>query len=131
MVRAIQLAVVHCSIFFSFLLPALCQWEPPASPPFTPSYYTSRLEDARAIYLTPENFPVKGDGIADDSQALQQAINTVQEKTNQGILFIPSGRYRITRTIYIWPGIRLIGFGAARPTFALAASTPGFQRGPA
>ena len=131
MVRAIQLAVVHCSIFFSFLLPALCQLEPPASPPFTPSYYTSRLEDARAIYLTPENFPVKGDGIADDSQALQQAINTVQEKTNQGILFIPSGRYRITRTIYIWPGIRLIGFGAARPTFALAASTPGFQRGPA
>ena len=79
------------------------------------SYYPARLNDAKALYLTQENFAVKGDGIADDSAALQQAINQIQEKTNQGILFIPSGRYRLTRTIYIWPGIRLIGFGATRP----------------
>src|ERR1700734_1841782 len=95
------------------------------------SYYPARLDDPKAIYLTQESFAVKGDGIADDSAVLQQAINTVQDKTNQGILFIPSGRYRLTRTIYIWPGIRLIGFGSARPTFVLNANTPGFQRGPA
>src|ERR1700684_4129343 len=100
-------------------------------PLFASSYYSARLDDPRAIYLTAENFPVKGDGVADDSAALQQAINTVQGKTNQGILFIPAGRYRLTRTIYIWPGIRLIGFGSARPTFMLNANTPGFQRGPA
>ncbi len=99
-------------------------------PLFATSYYPGRLNDARAIYLTPDNFPVKGDGIADDSAVLQQAINKVQEKTNQGILFVPAGRYRLTRTIYIWPGIRLIGFGTARPTFVLAAGTPGFQHGP-
>ena len=99
-------------------------------PVFASSYYPARLDDPRAIYLTAENFPVKGDGIADDSTALQQAINTVQEKTNQGILFIPTGRYRLTKTIYVWPGIRLIGFGTARPAFVLAASTPGFQKGP-
>ena len=63
---------------------------------------------------------MKGDGIADDSSALQQAINKVQEKTNQGILFVPAGRYRLTKTIYIWPGIRLIGFGTTRPAFVLA-----------
>jgi len=74
---------------------------------------------------------VKGDGVADDSAALQKAINTVQEKTNQGILFVPAGRYRLTKTIYIWPGIRLIGFGNARPRFVLAANTAGFQQGPA
>src|ERR1700689_2305703 len=102
-----------------------------AVPLFAASYYPARLDDPKAIYLTPDNFPVKADGIADDSAALQQAINTVQEKTNQGILFVPAGRYRLTRTIYIWPGIRLIGFGAARPAFVLAANTPGFQRGPA
>jgi Pectate lyase superfamily protein/SMP-30/Gluconolactonase/LRE-like region len=101
------------------------------SPLFAASYYPSRLEDVRAIYLTPDKFPVKGDGTADDSQALQQAIDTVQEKTNQGILFIPTGHYRITHTIYIWPGIRLIGYGVARPTFALPSNTPGFQQGPA
>ena len=74
------------------------------------SYYPARLDDPKAIYLTQENFAVKGDGIADDSAVLQQAINQIQEKTNQGILFVPAGRYRLTRTIYIWPGIRLIGY---------------------
>jgi hypothetical protein len=100
-------------------------------PMFASSYYPSRPEDARAVYLTSADFPVKGDGIADDSAALQQAIDRVQEKTNQGLLFIPAGRYRISRTIYIWPGIRLIGYGPTRPVFVLAANTPGFQHDPA
>ncbi|MGA8232008.1 MAG: glycosyl hydrolase family 28-related protein [Candidatus Acidiferrales bacterium] len=95
------------------------------------SYYPARLDDAKAIYLTPTEFPVKANGIADDSDAVQQAINKVRETSNQGILFIPAGRYRLTKTIYIWPGIRLIGFGYSRPTFVLATSTPGFQHGPA
>jgi sugar lactone lactonase YvrE len=100
------------------------------SPLFATSYYAARLDDPKAIYLTPDNFAVKGDGIADDSAVLQAAIDKVQEKTNQGILFIPSGRYRVTKTIYIWPGIRLIGFGATRPLLVLAANTAGFQHGP-
>src|SRR6202021_1679438 len=95
------------------------------------SYYPTRPNDAKAVYMSPDNFPPKGDGIADDSAVLQQAINKVRETTNQGILFVPTGRYRLTRTIYIWPGIRLIGFGTVRPTFVLAANTPGFQQGPA
>jgi sugar lactone lactonase YvrE len=95
------------------------------------SYYRARLDDPKAIYLTRENFPVHGDGIADDTDALQQAIDTVQETTNQGILFVPSGRYRLSKTVYIWPGIRLIGFGETRPVFVLGADTPGFQQGPA
>src|ERR1700684_304950 len=101
-----------------------------ANPLFAASNYTARLDDAKAVYLTPDSFQVKGDGVTDDSAGLQAAIDKVQEKTNQGILFVPSGRYRVTRTIYIWPGIRLIGFGATRPTLVLAASTPGYQHGP-
>lgn len=100
-------------------------------PSFASSHYPARLDDAKAVYLTPDHFPVKGDGVADDSAALQQAIDKVQENTNQGILFVPSGRYRLTKTIYIWPGIRLIGFGLTRPVFLLSADTPGFQQGPA
>jgi len=100
-------------------------------PLFAVSYYPARLDDPRAVYLTPDNFHVKGDGIADDTAALQQAINRVQEKTNLGILFIPSGRYRLTKTIYVWPGIRLIGFGDTRPALVLAPNTPAFQQGPA
>jgi Pectate lyase superfamily protein/SMP-30/Gluconolactonase/LRE-like region len=42
---------------------------------------------------------------------------------------VPSGRYRVTRTIYVWPGVRVFGFGATRPVFVLAQNTPGFQKG--
>ena len=94
------------------------------------SYYSSRIEDAKAVYLTSDHFAVRGDGVADDSDAIQQAIDKVQETTTQGILFIPAGRYRLTKTIYIWPGIRLIGYGATRPVFYLGPRTPGFQREP-
>src|SRR5215469_13085931 len=98
---------------------------------FASSEYTLRPDDPKAVYLTPDRFPVRGDGIADDSAAMQQAINRVQETTNQGILFLPAGRYRITRTIYIWPSIRVIGYGKTRPVLVLAPNTPGFQNAPA
>src|SRR6202043_3627312 len=95
------------------------------------SYYPARIDDAKAGYLTGDSFPVRGDGIADDTDAIQQAINKVQETTNQGILFVPTGRYRLTKTIYIWPGIRVIGFGTPRHVFVLPVNTPSFQQGPA
>jgi hypothetical protein len=95
------------------------------------SFYPLRLADARAVYLTPDRFPVHANGAADDSAAIQEAINRVQETTGRGIVFIPSGRYLITRTIFVWPGIRLIGYGSKRPVFILADNTPGFQKGPA
>ena len=31
------------------------------------SFYPNRLDDPGAVYLTPESFPVQGDGVADDS----------------------------------------------------------------
>ena len=95
------------------------------------SRYPLKLDDSQAVYLTPDRFPVHADGKSDDSAAIQQAIDRVQETTGQGILFIPPGRYRLTRTLFLWPGIRLIGYGATRPVFLLADDTPGFQNGPA
>lgn len=97
---------------------------------FGNSYYSARLDDPKAVYLSPDRFSVKADGVADDSNAIQDAITKVHESTNQGIVFVPAGRYRITKTIYIWPGIRLIGYGTTRPMFVLAPNTPGFQNGP-
>ena len=44
-------------------------------------------------------------------------------------MFLPAGRYKITRTLYVWPGVRLFGVGRTRPVFVLAPATPGFQRG--
>jgi sugar lactone lactonase YvrE len=98
-----------------------------AAPAPGSSYYPLRLDDPRAVYLVPESFPVHGDGVADDTAALQQAIDHVEETTKQGIVFVPEGRYRLTSTVYVWPGIRLTGYGARRPVLVLGASTPGYQ----
>jgi sugar lactone lactonase YvrE len=93
------------------------------------SYYPVRLEDKRAVYLTKDDFPVKGNGSSDDSAAIQAAIDKAEAAHGEGIVFIPEGRYRITRTIYVWPGVRIIGYGANRPVFVLADNTPGYQHG--
>ena len=91
------------------------------------SYYPARLDDPAAVYLTKDNFPVHADGIADDSAAIQAAIDKVEDEHGEGILFVPEGKYRITRTIYVWPSVRIIGYGATRPEFLLADNTPGYQ----
>jgi hypothetical protein len=94
-----------------------------------PSVFTERPEDPAAVYVTPESFAVKADGIADDTAGLQAAIDRVQETTRRGIVFIPSGRYRLTAALYVWSGIRLIGYGATRPVLVLGENTPGYQEG--
>lgn len=98
---------------------------------FATSYYPQRLEDAKAVYLTPATFSVRGDGKADDTEAIQQAIDQEEKTNREGIVFIPSGSYRLTKTIYVWPGIRLIGYGPTRPVLLVAPNTPFFQNSPA
>ncbi len=93
------------------------------------SAYPVRLDDPSAIYLTSDQFHVGGDGKTDDSAAIQAAIDKVQETKGEGIVFVPQGRYRITRTIYLWPGVRLIGYGPQRPVFVLGENTPGYNDG--
>src|ERR1017187_9706614 len=98
-----------------------------SSPALTTSVFTTRLDDPKAVYLTAQEFGVHGDGQADASGAIQAAIDKAGSIAREGIVFVPSGRYRLTRTVYIWPGVRVVGYGAARPVFVLADNTPGFQ----
>ncbi len=93
------------------------------------SVFTTRPDDPAAVYLSAPQFGAHGDGAADDSAAIQSAIDKADGPERAGIVFIPSGQYRIKRTIYVWPGVRVIGYGATRPVFVLAANTPGFQTG--
>lgn len=51
----------------SFIWLCSCAW--------AGSVFTSRLDDPRAVYLAPHVLGVAGDGIADDSAALQAAID--------------------------------------------------------
>lgn len=93
------------------------------------SVFLSRPADPQAGYLERGSFGAVADGKADDTAAIQAAIDKVQETTEQGIVFVAEGRYRISHTIHLWSGIRLIGYGAHRPVFVLGPSTPGFQQG--
>jgi len=93
------------------------------------SVYPLRPNDPHAVYLTSQEFGARADGITDDADALQHAIDRVQETTHHGVVFIPEGRYRLGKTVHVWAGIRLIGFGAKRPVFILGRGTPGFQKG--
>jgi len=91
------------------------------------SVFTVKPDDPKAVYV--QELGAKGDGKADDSAALQAAIDKVATTRLGGTVFIPSGRYRLSRTIYVWDAVRLIGYGATRPVFVLADNTPGFQSG--
>jgi len=86
------------------------------------SVYMEKPNDADAFY-----FPVS-DGKADVSEALQNAINEVHKKSNFGIVFLPQGTYKISRTLYIPRAVRVIGYGAKRPLVVLAKNSPGFQQ---
>lgn len=82
------------------------------------SYYPLPPADARAVQA-----------VGSDGGALQAAIDRVAETSGEGIVLLPEGRYRITRTVYVWPGIRVIGYGKKRPVLVLDDRTPGFQEG--
>jgi sugar lactone lactonase YvrE len=113
-----------CSTTTIAILAAAC-----VGPLLADSYYPLRPEDPRAVYLTKDRFEVHADGIGDDANAVQQAIDRVQETTRIGVVFIPEGRYRLGKTVYVWAGIRMIGYGPKRPVFVLGKNTPGFQEG--
>ncbi len=93
------------------------------------SVFTTRLDDPAAVYLGPRDFGAVGDGVADDTAGLQAAIDKAATSPNGGILFVAPGRYRLTHTVYVWRGIRVIGYGATRPVLVLGDRTPGYQKG--
>ena len=93
------------------------------------SVYSLRIDDPKAVYFTKDNFAIAADGLGDDASALQAAIDLVEKQSSNGIVFIPEGTYRLGRTVYLWRGIRLIGYGTTRPTFKLGDNTLGYQEG--
>jgi hypothetical protein len=95
-----------------------------AAAPASVSAYQSMPDDPRAVVVR-----AKGDGVADDSDALQQAIDAAANKGAGGVVFLPSGRYRISRSMLIPIAVRVYGVGKTRPVLLLGANTPGFQKG--
>jgi hypothetical protein len=86
------------------------------------SVYQQKPDDKEAVY-----FPAS-DGNKDVSRELQEAINRVKKDFGFGIVFMPEGKYLISKTIYIPRAVRLIGYGQKRPLIVLAKNSPGFQQ---
>lgn len=90
-----------------------------------------------SVYLQQPNEPqaivvkAAGDGRTDDSAAIQQAIDAAATTGDMkgGIVFLPSGRYRVSRTILLRSGVRLFGVGKTRPVIVLGDHAPGFSDG--
>ena len=88
------------------------------------SVYRSMPNDPRAITVQSA-----GDGRSDDSAAIQQAIDEAAKGGRGGLVFLASGRYRISRTIFLRSAVRVFGVGATRPVIVLADNTPGYDAG--
>ena len=92
------------------------------TPIFSQSVYTVKPDDPASITVS-----------GTDGDAIQRAIDQVASSnpSGQGIVFLPEARYTITHTLYVSPGVRILGYGAHRPVLSLPANTPGYQHDPA
>lgn len=66
-----------------------------------------------------------GDGITDDTQALQSAIATAATISGSAAVFLPFGWYRLTDTVRLTPTSTLVGEGLSH--IFLAANSTGFN----
>lgn len=77
------------------------------------SYYTQgkpQFADRPASdFVSARSNGAKGDGVADDTSALQKTIN--KAVNNGKIAFIDAGTYRVTKTLNVLPGSIVIGEG--------------------
>lgn len=85
-----------------------------------PSHAQVQTQSA-ANYVSVKSFGAVGDGVTDDTAALQAAINASAGKS----LFFPDGIYRISAALAIATGIELIGAGSASVTISQSAPSTG------
>ncbi|MFN4179916.1 MAG: glycosyl hydrolase family 28-related protein [Armatimonadota bacterium] len=71
-------------------------------PSFKPLRVSNHFGPFRSWLDVKRDFGAKGDGVTDDTEALQRALDAVRpESPKATVVFIPSGTYRITKTLQL------------------------------
>ncbi|MGP0094483.1 MAG: glycosyl hydrolase family 28-related protein [Xanthobacteraceae bacterium] len=65
------------------------------------------------------DFGAVGNGVADDTQAIQSALNAVSKSGNSPVLYIPAGTYLVTQTVTIKSALSISVIGADPNTTTL------------
>ena len=73
-----------------------------------------------STWINLKSLGVKGDGITDDTKAIQEAIDKYQD------LYVPQGSYRISETLKLKPSTVLIGFHPMATNFTLIENSAAF-----
>lgn len=75
-------------------------------------------------YVSVKDFGAVGDGVTDDTDAIQACIDAVGEETDHGVVFFPTGHYRITRGLNLTKGtVSLKGSSSNRHDSVLVGDT--------
>ena len=90
--------------------------------------YTSIYDSFKKVIVTPQQFGAKGDGVSDDTEAIQSAIDstfTSSSSKNGSIVFFPSGTYLISKSLTLHGALTIKGLGRGGSTILLAPNFNG------
>ncbi len=74
----------------------------PSEPIFKPLNISEHYGPFGSWLDVKRDFGAKGDGVADDTEALQRALDAIRpEGAKFSVVFIPAGTYRITKTLHL------------------------------
>jgi len=63
-------------------------------------------------WLNVKDFGAVGDGVTNDSSAIQAALNAAAAAGQPGVVFLPGGKYIVQTTITLKQGVELLGTGS-------------------
>jgi len=89
--------------------------------PFTDMAMTDDVRQVAEVFVT--DFGAKGDGVTDDSAAIQSALNSPIIRSFGGQVRFPQGRFRIQTTLQV-PANNISLVGAGRNASVLVADNP-------
>ncbi|MEN6372893.1 MAG: glycosyl hydrolase family 28-related protein [Armatimonadota bacterium] len=71
--------------------------------------FSASALSAAPISVSAKDYGAKGDGITDDTAAIQKALDAVTK--TQGIVYLPAGSYKISNSLFVPERVTLMGEG--------------------